>query len=162
MKHLIAWIGSLSLAMAATAQELPKATQPSESALRRTSPRRAYLYGSLYSGVSRRPAIDQYLLDQGLDSAGKLPIVPYRRWDDAIAPNRMPLPTDKYRGVSQPKTGLERYYRSSRPLPRLTPTQRAEAPLYRGPSRPGMIAPKAEANRSTPNWRQDEKSLRRD
>ncbi|EAQ80875.1 hypothetical protein [Blastopirellula marina] len=157
MKHGIALIGLLLFAWPTIAQESPRDTAPSAPALRRFSSRERYLYGSLYSGVTRRPAIDQYLLDQGLDSAGKLPILPYRRSADATFPNGFPLPAQTRRGYAQPKIGLERYYRSTRPLPRLTATERAEAPLYRGPSRPGMIAPKAEANRSTPSWQRDGK-----
>ncbi|UUO06841.1 hypothetical protein M4951_00670 [Blastopirellula sp. J2-11] len=157
MNYGIALIGSLLFALPAIAQELPRDTAPSTPALRRLSSRERYLYGSLYSGVTRRPAIDQYLLDQGLDSAGKLPILPYRRSADATFPNGFPLPSQTLRGYTQPKLGLERYYRSTRPLPRLTATERAESRLYRGPSRPGMIAPKAEANRSIPSWRRDGK-----
>lgn len=157
MKHSIALIGLLLFAMPVLAQDLPQNTAPSAPALRRLSSREQYLYGSLYSGVTRRAPVDQYLLDQGLDSAGKLPILPYRRRADAVFPNGFPLPAQTLRGYTQPKIGLERYYRSTRPLPRLTATERAEAPLYRGPSRPGMIAPRAEANRSIPSWQRDEK-----
>ncbi|MCC9606600.1 hypothetical protein LOC68_17050 [Blastopirellula sp. JC732] len=154
MKHAIALIGLLLLALPASGQDLPKDTAPSSTSLRRLSTREQYLYGSLYSGVTRRPAIDQYLLDQGgLDSAGKLPTLPYRRRADATFPNGFPLPAQSPRGYEQPKLGLERYYRSTRPLPRLTATERAEATLYRGPSRPGLIAPRAEANRTVPSWR---------
>ncbi|TWT38587.1 hypothetical protein [Blastopirellula retiformator] len=154
MKHAFALISTLLLVLPAGAQDLPKETAPSSSALRRLSTREQYLYGSLYSGARRRYPIDQYLLDQGgLDSAGKLPTLPYRRSAEATFPNGFPLPAQTPRGYSQPKLGLELYYRSTRPLRRMTATERAETPLFRGPSRPGMIAPRAEANRSVPSWR---------
>ncbi|PQO43979.1 hypothetical protein [Blastopirellula marina] len=158
MKTVIALFSTLLFALPALAEDLPKETAPSASVLRRLSARDRYLYGSLYNGVTRRPAIDQYLLDQGgLDSAGKLPTLPYRRQADATFPNGFPLPAQSLRGYELPKIGLERYYRSTRPLPRMTATERAESTLFRGPSRPGMIAPRAEANRAVPSWQRSDK-----
>lgn len=158
MKLAITTLCTLLFGLSALAEDLPQATAPSASSLRRLSARERFLYGSLYNGVTRSPAIDQYLLDQGgLDSAGKLPTLPYRRQADATFPNGFPLPAQSPRGYELPKLGLERYYRSTRPLPRLTATERAESTLFRGPSRPGMIAPQAEANRSTPSWRSGDK-----
>jgi len=120
------------------------------------SPRSRAVFDTLYNGRSRRNRVEQQLIDQGHDVAGKRPILPIKPDTQLRDPAGNVLPSrDPARNFSGPQ--LERpildfsspYHRS-----RLSPSQRVQQQWYRGPSRPGMIAPRAQQARDVPNARE--------
>ncbi|PQO33086.1 hypothetical protein [Blastopirellula marina] len=98
--------------------------------------------------------VEQALQQQGYDVAGKLPILPQKRdakiTDAAgnVLPSRDPL-----YNTDTPIIGNQRTTRNMLQRNRLSATERTEQQLYRGPSHPGMIAPRAQQQRSTPSAR---------
>lgn len=116
---------------------------------------------SIYRGKSPifrdrtgRNLVEQQLLDQGYGVTGKLPILPQKPDPSVTDAAGNVLPSiDPRRNLSSPTLGNARTTRNPVIRNRLSPTQRIQEPLYRGPSRPGMIAPRAQQERLTPNAR---------
>ncbi len=98
--------------------------------------------------------VERALIDQGYDVTGKLPILPQKRdasiTDAAgnVLPSRNPL-----RNIDTPIIGNQRTTRNMLQRNRLSATERTQQQLYRGPSHPGMIAPRAQQERLTPSAR---------
>lgn len=98
--------------------------------------------------------VERALTEQGYDVAGKLPILPQKR-DARItdaAGNVLPS-RDPVRNMNVPIIGNQRTTRDILSRNRLSATERTQQQLYRGPSRPGMIAPRAQQERLTPSAR---------
>lgn len=120
----------------------------------RRSPRSRMVLDRLYNGRTRRNPVEAELLRQGYDVAGKLPILPAKpdtRIRDAagnILPSR-----DPSRYYFGPALGNRRTMRYPLMRNRLSPSEIGQQQLYRGPSRPGMIAPRAQQERTTPSAR---------
>ncbi|QDU78166.1 hypothetical protein Pan97_52490 [Bremerella volcania] len=164
MRHLliglIALVIFLMLVLYASAkiwgEEPPtRAAPPVESALQlRLAPRSVLVFDTLYSGRTRVNPVQRQLLREGYGVAGKLPILPEKRdanLKDAagnVLPSANPL-----RNLSGPLLGTERTTRDPLMRNRLSASERTEQQLYRGPSHPGMIAPRAQQQRSTPSAR---------
>ncbi|MBA2117411.1 hypothetical protein [Bremerella alba] len=120
----------------------------------RLLPRRNMVFDTLYSGRTRVNPVQKRLEREGYDVTGKLPILPEKR-DARIrdaAGNVLPS-TDPLRNLSSPLLGTQRTTRDPLMRKRLSPSERTQQQLYRGPSRPGMIAPRAQQERSTPSAR---------
>lgn len=115
-------------------------------------PRRRMVLDRLYNGRTRRNPVEAELLRQGYDVAGKLPILPAKpdrnRTDAAgnVLPSRDPV-----RNLTSPQLRLPQTYGLRN---RLTPRDITRQQLYRGPSRPGMIAPRAQQARQAPSARE--------
>lgn len=95
--------------------------------------------------------VERAMIDQGYDVAGKLPILPQKR-DASItdaAGNVLPS-SNPLRNIDVPILGNQKTTRNLLERNRLSPTERTEQQLYRGPSRPGMIAPRAQQERRIP------------
>lgn len=134
---------------ARAAPDVPYYLQP------RLTPRRRMVFDTLYSGRTRVNPVQQQLIREGYDVAGKLPILPEKR-DVRIrdaAGNVLPS-TDPLRNLSGPVLGTERTTRDPLMRNRLSPSERTQQQLYRGPSRPGMIAPRAQQERTAPSARE--------
>ncbi len=121
----------------------------------RLLPRRRMVFDTLYSGRTRINPVQKQLIREGYDVTGKLPILPEKR-DARIrdaAGNVLPS-TDPLRNLSGPRLGTERTTRDPLMRNRLSPSERTQQQLYRGPSRPGMIAPRAQQERTAPSARE--------
>lgn len=124
-------------------------TQPAK-----LSPRRALVFDTLYSGRTRVNPVQKQLIREGYGVAGKLPILPEKRdarIQDAagnVLPSAIPL-----RNLSGPLLGTERTTRDPLMRNRLSASERTQQQLYRGPSAPGMIAPRAQQARTAPSAR---------
>ncbi|RCS40769.1 hypothetical protein DTL42_25750 [Bremerella cremea] len=95
--------------------------------------------------------VERAMINQGYDVAGKLPILPQKR-DASItdaAGNVLPS-SNPLRNIDVPILGNQKTTRNLLERNRLSPTERTEQQLYRGPSRPGMIAPRAQQERYVP------------
>ncbi|GAA4431434.1 hypothetical protein [Bremerella cremea] len=132
---------------------VPKPTLPYY--MRRDPSPRTRVLDTLYNGRSRRSPVEQQLLRQNYDVAGKLPILPAKRdvrvrdAADNVLPSVKPI-----RNYSTPLLGTQRTTRDPLVRNRLSATERTEQQLYRGPSRPGMIAPRAQQERTAPSGRE--------
>jgi len=133
---------------ARTSPPVPYYLQP------RLTPRSRMVFDTLYSGRTRVNPVQKQLLREGYDVTGKLPILPEKRdvrLRDA-AGNVMPS-TDPLRNLSGPLLGTQRTTRDPLMRNRMSASERTVQQLFRGPSRPGMIAPRAQQERSTPSAR---------
>lgn len=132
-----------------TAPAVPYYLQP------RLAPRSRMVFDTLYSGRTRVNPVQKQLIREGYGVAGKLPILPEKRdakIQDAagnVLPSVVPL-----RNQSGPLLGTERTTRDPLMRNRPTATERTEQQLYRGPSAPGMIAPRAQQERTAPSARE--------
>lgn len=132
-----------------TAPQVPYYLQPS------LMPRRRMVFDTLYNGRTRVNPVQKQLIRQGYDITGKLPILPEKR-DARIrdaAGNVLPS-TDPLRNLSGPLLGTQPTTRDPLMRNRLSASERTEQQLYRGPSRPGMIAPRAQQERTVPSARE--------
>lgn len=133
---------------ARTSPSVPYYLQP------RLTPRSRMVFDTLYSGHTRVNPVQRQLLREGYDVTGKLPILPEKR-DVRIrdaAGNVLPS-TDPLRNLSSPLLGTQRTTRDPLMRNRMSASERTQQQLFRGPSRPGMIAPRAQQERSTPSAR---------
>jgi len=140
---------SRQASQATATPEVPFYLQP------RLTPRRRMVFDTLYSGRTRVNPVQKRLLREGYGVAGKLPILPDKR-DARIrdaAGNVLPS-TDPLRNLNRPLLGNEQTTRAPLMRNRLSPTERTQQQLYRGPSRPGMIAPRAQQERTAPSARE--------
>lgn len=119
------------------------------------APRSRLVFDTLYNGRTRVNPVQKQLIREGYGVAGKLPILPEKR-DAKIqdaAGNVLPS-ADPLRNQSGPRLGSERTTREPLVRNRLSATERTEQQLYRGPSAPGMIAPRAQQARTAPSARE--------
>ncbi|WDI44592.1 hypothetical protein [Bremerella sp. P1] len=164
MRHLliglIALIIFLMLVLYASAKiwgtepQARTAPEASYTVQARLPPRSALVFDTLYSGRTRVNPVQKQLIGEGYGVTGKLPILPEKR-DARIkdaAGNVLPA-ANPLRNLNSPLLGTERTTRDPLMRNRLSASERTQQQLFRGPSRPGMIAPRAQQARSTPSAR---------
>ncbi len=164
MRHLLIGLIAVAIFLAVTFYASAK-LRSEEPGVRKTPavpyylqpqllPRRRSVFDTLYSGRTRVNPVEKQLIREGYDVTGKLPILPEKR-DPRLrdaAGNVLPS-SDPLRNLTGPRLGTQRTTRDPLMRNRLSPSQRTEQQLFRGPSRPGMIAPRAQQQRSTPSAR---------
>lgn len=164
MRHLliglIALVIFLMLVLYASAKtwgaepNVPAARDAPSVVPTKLSPRSRFVFDTLYSGRTRINPVQKQLIREGYGVAGKLPILPEKR-DARIqdaAGNVLPS-TIPRRNLSGPLLGTERIMRDPLMRNRLSAGERTQQQLFRGPSAPGMIAPRAQQARTAPSAR---------